>query len=243
MAGPTDAVAFHAEIAADFHASYDDDPNRRERIVVWRRAIGRYAKPGKLAYDIGCGSGMLTCEIAPYAEQVIAIDGAEPMLNIARQTVAKRGFRHVDFRQMRLPPPSGHGLAHADIVACSSVIEYLPSVDEALGFLANLLNPGGTLFISISNRQSIKRQTVRIINRLTGRPRYFGLLKHFLSAEDLRSSLERVGLKTVHVEYFDGQDRINRLLGMLFPKNRTSNLVFAVAVRSGDVTNTSNHAS
>jgi SAM-dependent methyltransferase len=230
-AQPTDAVAFHSEIASTFHASYTDDPNRQERIAVWRRVLARFVPKGELAYDIGCGSGMVTCEIAPYASRVTAIDGASGMLEIARNTVASRGLTNVEFRQAHLPIPEGHGLPAADIVISSSVIEYLDSVEQALLFIRGILKPGGVLVFSISNRNSIKRQAVRVFNKLTGRPRYFGLLKHFLSADDIRAALEKTGFVFVESEYFDSKDRINSILGRIFPKKYAANLILAVAKR------------
>ena len=229
---PVDAVAFHSEIAKDFHASYNDDPNRKERLVVWRRYISRFVTKGEKAYDVGCGSGMLTCEIAPYARQVIAIDGAAGMLEIARKTVAERGLGNVEFKQSRLPPASTDGLPVADIVISSSVIEYLDFVEGALEFIHAILKPGGVLLFSISNRNSIKRQAVKIFHRLTGRPRYFGLLKHFLSVEDIRAALEKTGFVFLESEYFDGKDRINSILGTVLPKKYSSNLILAAAHRA-----------
>ena len=153
---PTDAVAFHSEIAPDFHASYEVDPNRRSRTAVWRQYIEKYITPGRLAYDLGCGSGMVTCEIAPYAQQVLAIDGSDSMLAIAKKTTADRGFANVAFRQSRLPIPAPHSLEAADFVISSSVIEYLDSVEDALTFIHGILKPSGILIFSISNRDLLQ---------------------------------------------------------------------------------------
>jgi SAM-dependent methyltransferase len=230
-ASPTDAVAFHSEISSDFHATYKTDPNRKERIAVWRNLIARYVTPGKLAYDLGCGSGMVTCEIAPFAERIIAIDGAAGMLDIARKTLAERDFRNVDFMQIRLPPPRGHGLQAGEIVISSSVIEYLDSVEDALAFVRDILKPGGILIFSVSNRICLKRRAVRIVHRFTGRPRYFGLLRHFLSVEEVEAKLRAAGLELLDSEYFDGKDRINSLVGLFLPKKYAANLIVAVARR------------
>ena len=231
MSRPTDAVAFHSEIASDFHATYESDPNRKDRIVVWRRLISRFVKPGALAYDLGCGPGIVTCEIAPYAERVIAIDGAPGMLNIARKTLADHSFRNVDFMQSRLPPGKGHGLAAAEVVISSSVIEYLDSVEDALAFIRDILKPGGILIFSISNRMCLKRRAARIVHRLTGRPRYFGLLRHFLSVEDVKAKLRAAGFEFLESEYFDGRDRVNSLVGLFLPRKYAANLIVAVARR------------
>jgi SAM-dependent methyltransferase len=232
---PTDAVAFHSEIASEFHASYETDPNRQERIIVWRRLIARHAPHGNLAYDVGCGSGMLTCEIAPHMRRVVAIDGSAPMIEIARKTVAERGLQNVEFEQLSLPPKGSHNFEAGEVVISSSVIEYLASVEDALAFIYTLLRPGGTLMFSISNRNSFKRAAVKLFHRLTGRPRYFGLLRHFLSVDDIRNVLEGTGFELLESEYFDSKDAVNSALSRLFPKKFSANMIVAVARRSDGV--------
>ena len=48
----SDAVAFHSQIASEFHESYKADPNRLERIRVWRACLARHARPATLAYGL-----------------------------------------------------------------------------------------------------------------------------------------------------------------------------------------------
>lgn len=230
-AAPTDPVAFHSQIAADFNASYAADANRLERLRVWRTWLDRYTAHVPLAYDIGCGSGMLTAEIAPRADAVVAIDGAEGMLALAKENMAARGFHHVSFRQARLPIKDTSGLTPAPLVISSSVIEYLPSLPDALSMLKALMTPGATLLFSISNRSSINRALVRFVHRLTGRPRYFGLVLHFVDEAEIRRLLSDAGLEFVDLTYFGGEDRINRLLSRIVPRRFATNMILVVARR------------
>jgi 2-polyprenyl-3-methyl-5-hydroxy-6-metoxy-1,4-benzoquinol methylase len=227
----SDAVAFHSQIASEFHESYKADPNRLERIDVWRTYLARHAKPAELAYDLGCGSGMLTCEIAGRADKVIAIDGSDAMLAIAGKNTAGRGFHNVSFRQARLPIADTTGLEPADLVISSSVIEYLDTVEGALDFVRKLMKPGAMLFFSMSNRDSISRRLVRVVHRLTGRPRYFGFVKHFLNEDDTRRLLAQARLDYVDHVHFGGHDRLNRVLGTVFPKRFSTNMILIVAQR------------
>ena len=226
-----DAVAFHSEIASDFHDSYRDDPNRLERLEVWRGMLGRYAKPARLAYDLGCGSGMLTCEIAPRAGNVVAIDGSDAMIAIARKNTAQRGFHNVSFRQSRLPITDTTGLDPAELVISSSVIEYLDTVEGALEFARKLMMPEGMLFFSMSNKDSISRKAVRLVYSLTGRPRYFGFVRHFLDEGDVRRLLAAARLEYVDHVYFGGKDRLNRIIGSVLPKKYATNMILIVARR------------
>ena len=230
---PIDPVAFHSDIAAAFDASYAADPNRLERIEVWRACLDRYTTHVLVAYDIGCGAGALTVEIAPRADAVIAIDGAEGMLALAKRNVATRGFDHVKFLQARLPIVDASRLAPAQLVIASSVIEYLPSLPDALAMLVSLMAPGATLMFSISNKSSISRAVVRAVHRITGRPRYLGLVLHFVTAEQIKALLEGAGLDLVDLRYFGGADRTNRALAQVFPIRFAANMILVVARRPG----------
>src|SRR5450432_4431865 len=104
MSAPVeDGVGFYSRIAPDFHASYATDPNRIERMRVWQHFLERYAQDARFAYDIGCGSGLLACELAARGIETIGIDGAAGMLSIARSSANARGLTNVSFRHSRLP--------------------------------------------------------------------------------------------------------------------------------------------
>ncbi len=229
---PTDPVAFHSEIAGDFNASYAADPNRLERIRVWRTCLDRYTTHAPLAYDIGCGSGVLTLEIASRADAVTAIDGSDGMLALAKENMAARGFSHVTLQQAYLPIADTAHLPPAPLVISSSVIEYLPSLPDALAMLKALMTPDATLVFSISNKSSLNRAVVRFVHRLTGRPRYFGLVLHFVTEDDIRRLLADAGLEFVDLIYFGGEDRMNRIISMVFPRRFATNMILVVARRS-----------
>ena len=231
-AAPTDPVAFHDEIAVAFHASYRADPNRLERLQVWRRALDAHAGADlPLAYDVGCGSGMLTAELAARADRVVALDGAPSMLALARETLAAKGFDNVEFQLARLPIEAAAGFATAPLVVSSSVIEYLPSLEEALHFLTALVRPGGVLLFSLSNRDSVSRKLVRAVHRLTGRPRYFGLLLHFVNTADVERLLGGAALELLDLQHFGGQDRLNRVLALFLPPRMANNMLLVAARR------------
>jgi len=226
---PTDAVDFHSEIAPNFHASYQSDANRLERVRLWSDLLDKYAKPGQFAYDIGCGSGVLACEMARRGINTIGIDGARGMLDIATQMAKSAGLTNIAFQQHRLPISYTKDFREADIIISSSVIEYLESITEALVFLRNLLKREGVVIFSVSNRDSLSRKLVRLIHRLTGRPKYFGLLRHFMTIEDIQRDLHASGLVYIEHAYFGRSDRINRLLSIFVAPKFSSNMLLVVA--------------
>ncbi len=226
-----DAVAYYSDVADEFHASYGRDANRQERVQVWRGYFDRFLHDAAFAYDLGCGSGILACELARRGIETIGIDGAGGMLKIAETTARARGIDNVGFRQHRLPIADTTGFRIADAIISSSALEYLDSMPEALEFLGRLLRPGGITIFSVSNADSLSRKAVRLVHRLTGRPAYFSLLKQFRTPEALRRELQQAGFEYLDHSYFAKADRINRLLGRVLPDRYASNMVIVAAQR------------
>ena len=227
-----DAVEFHSNIASDFHASYQHDANRLERVTIWSEFLNRYSKDAKFAYDIGCGSGILACDIASKGIEVIGIDGAQGMLEIASQSARSQNLKNITFQQHLLPIADTTQFRQADVVISSSVIEYLDAIPAALVCLRGLLKQDGIVIFSVSNSDSISRKIVRFVHRWTGRPRYFGLLRHFMTIEDIRRDMALSGLSYVEHTYFGRADRVNSLLATFLSPKFSSNMILVVARRA-----------
>lgn len=223
------AVAFHSEIANDFHASYSFDRNRLERVEVWNALFNKHATSATSAYDIGCGTGVLACELAKRGIDTIGVDGADGMLAVAKKYASDGGHKNISFQQHILPISDTSKFKPADLVISSSVIEYLESIPEALDCLRNLATPGGRIIFSVSNRNSISRKLVRLVHHLTGRPRYFGLLRHFMTIEDIKRDLKLAKLDYIEHIYFGRADLLNQLFSLLLPAKFSSNMIAVVA--------------
>lgn len=198
---------------------------------MWRQALETDAPPAELGYDVGCGSGVLTVELAARVPNVIAIDGSQAMLDIAAQFANRRTYNNIVFIRQELPPSETTSLKAGQIVISSSAVEYLESLKEALLFVRALLVPAGIFIFSVSNRDSINRKIVRTVNCLTGRPRYLSLVRHFLCERDIRQLLDDTGFDYVRHSYFEGRDRLNRSLSLLLPPRLSSNMILVVARR------------
>lgn len=223
------AVEFYSKTAQDFHASYKADPNRIERVSIWRNFIDRYANGIYSACDIGCGSGILACELARRGIKTFAVDGSPQMLAIARDIADGLGLSNIEFRQHYLPIENSVFMEKTDLVISSSVIEYLDSVRSSLISIGNLLNKNGTLIFSISNHESFSRKMVRVIHKYTGKPEYMKFLRHFMTLADIKSELANTGFDFIEYRYFGKADMINRLLSCFLPEKFSSNMIIVVA--------------
>jgi SAM-dependent methyltransferase len=128
----------------------DDDPWRFETSEYERRkyaaTLAALPRPRyRNALEIGCSIGVLTAQLAPRCDALLAIDVVERAL--ARARARCRAWPHVAFRRMHLPAeyPAGS----FDLVLLSEVGYYWSERDLALGrerIIAGLA-PGGHLLL------------------------------------------------------------------------------------------------
>lgn len=98
--------------------------------------------------------------------------------------------------------------ASFDGVLCSSVVEYVDNIDEALLELNRVLKIGGKLILSVPNKYSLIRRMQKLIRHF-GRAigldlfAYLGVSINDLSSFDLIRRLEECGFLAHTVEGFD----------------------------------------
>jgi SAM-dependent methyltransferase len=226
-----DAVEFYSGVATEFHSSYQKDANRLERVRFFEDFVNRHAAGSTFAYDVGCGSGVLACELARRGIETVGIDGAAGMLAVAEKTARERGLSNLHFQQHVLPIVDTAGFRQADIIISSSAVEYLNSIPESLRFLRNLLKESGVVVFSMSNRDSISRKIARLVYRLTGRPKYLGFSRHRMAVKEIKAALSASGLTYLEHAYFARADWFNRLLGLFLPPRLSSNMIIVAARR------------
>jgi 2-polyprenyl-6-hydroxyphenyl methylase / 3-demethylubiquinone-9 3-methyltransferase len=106
---------------------------------------------GARVLDLGCGAGLLAEAMAAAGAEVVGIDLAPELIEVARLHLFESGHT-VDYRLQ-----SAEGLAAAepagfDLVACMEMLEHVPDPASVLRACAALLKPGGRLVLSTLNR-------------------------------------------------------------------------------------------
>src|SRR3990172_4976544 len=114
-------------------AAYDADmelmhPNRSKMVGVALEVLPFDVDAAVRALDLGAGTGYFTARfLAAYARaKVIAVDGAEAMLDLAKARLGDRGqsveFRAGDFRDLRALAPAPESF---DVVYSSYALHHL----------------------------------------------------------------------------------------------------------------------
>ena len=197
-----DAVAMHSRNVTGFDAQYRTSIDFKQRFEIWESLIKDYSKASGRVIDVGCGTGVFSFLAAKYNQSVFGIDGSAEMVECCRKKQSEYGQLDTSFAQCRIKDIPRLVNHRADLVLCSSVLEYVGELDEAVRVLGSLLHPEGTLIVSMPNRKSLYRGFERVTFRLIGRPKYFAYVKHLLAIEELDSIASRYHLQKVRFGYY-----------------------------------------
>ena len=200
VAPAPDAISFHDSLAPIWEKGYDSD-TFSIRLHVLSSLIPKRCLEQRWL-DAGCGTGTLSRWLVhERGFSVVAIDGSEQMLQRASQAKGLE-YRRADVVDTHLPDCSFDG------VLCSSVLEYLSSVERALREFWRVLRPGGTLIASVPNaslKLRIPLKTLYWITRPLGPKRWYSFLdhsRHCYSAVAFAEMLHLAGFSTERMVEF-----------------------------------------
>jgi SAM-dependent methyltransferase len=112
---------------------------------LWSEALASLLPPLEVA-DFGCGTGVLTVELARWARQVTAVDHSPEALQQASARAAREGRANVRFLEADLAQLPLEA-ACMDLVVASQCLHHVQSPALVLGEAARLLRPGGRLAV------------------------------------------------------------------------------------------------
>lgn len=106
---------------------------------------------GKNVLDIGCGGGILAESMALSGAVVTAIDMAPAPLQVARMHLLESDAE-VDYQQILAEELAEQQPGQWDVVTCMELLEHVPEPASLIQACAQLVKPGGHVFLSTINR-------------------------------------------------------------------------------------------
>ena len=106
---------------------------------------------GKAVLDVGCGGGILAESMAALGATVTGIDMGEAPLSVARLHGLESGVS-VDYRRITAEQMAAENPGRFDVVTCMEMLEHVPDPASVINACAQLVKPGGAVFLSTINR-------------------------------------------------------------------------------------------
>jgi 2-polyprenyl-6-hydroxyphenyl methylase/3-demethylubiquinone-9 3-methyltransferase len=118
----------------------------RARFVAQRAPLA-----GARVLDVGCGGGLLCEALARAGATVTGIDLAPGMIEVARLHAAEQGI-DITYDVVSADQTASVHAGGYDVVTCMEMLEHVPDPARMTATLAQLVRPGGSVFVSTINR-------------------------------------------------------------------------------------------
>jgi 2-polyprenyl-6-hydroxyphenyl methylase/3-demethylubiquinone-9 3-methyltransferase len=155
------------------------------------------ALAGLRVLDIGCGGGLLAEPVARMGASVVGADASETNIGIAR-THAEQSGVEVDYRAITAEELNSDG-EKFDIVLNMEVVEHVSDVPFFIETCAEMVKPGGLMFIATINR-TFKAQALAIFmaeNVLRWLPRGTHQYEKLVKPEEIETPLNNAGMQVI----------------------------------------------
>lgn len=129
--------------------TWDQNPNRIKMARAVVMSIQRVVtiKPAMTMIDFGCGSGLMTLQLADQVQAVTAMDTSRGMLEVLQSNLNTEHMDNVTTVYLD-PPGATPAVRPVDLIVSTMVFHHIEDIASTLARLHSWLNPGGYLAIS-----------------------------------------------------------------------------------------------
>ncbi len=136
------------DMESEFRPLHDINPLRLE----WIHSICPLSEAQVV--DIGCGGGILSDSMARTGAKVLGIDLATKALRVAQLHALEAQTPNVQYQEVSAEALAAERPAQFDVVTCMEMLEHVPNPQSVVNACAQLVKPGGWVFLSTINRNA-----------------------------------------------------------------------------------------
>jgi len=109
---------------------------------------------GQRVVDIGCGGGILADSMARRGADVLGIDLSAKALKVAQLHALEAQTPGIRYREVSAEALAAEAPGSFDVVTCMEMLEHVPDPGSVVAACADLVKPGGWVFLSTINRNA-----------------------------------------------------------------------------------------
>ena len=192
----------------DFDAvalTWDDEP-RRVQLAADIAAAIKESVPLSADWDgmdFGCGTGLLTLDLAPALRSMVGMDSSQGMVDRLNAKYAAAGIQNTravrcDLEQGEMPTGPFH------LVASAMTLHHIPETVPLLTLMRGLMHPGGWIALA-----DLETEDGSFHDEQTG------VFHHGFSREELEQFLARAGFNSIAVRSVAAVRKHERLYPVL----------------------------
>ncbi|MBE8233070.1 MAG: methyltransferase domain-containing protein, partial [Endozoicomonadaceae bacterium] len=151
------------------------------------------------------------------------------MLNICAEKMKSTDKKNISFINCNIDLLEDNIDKKADVIVCSSVLEYLDNLDESLTMIMKSMNNNGVFIFSMPNKQSFYRRIEPVSFSLVGFPKYYKHVRNICTPTEMRERLERIGFSIVESEYYAKTPFLSKIFRKIGMPYYADNLFIMVA--------------
>lgn len=165
--------------------------------------------------EIGCGTGLLSFLMAPYANRVVAVDAAPGMIDVLKAKLNKAGAPQNivpvavlldDPEDKSLPPADDHDPDGArlkfDLITSHLVLHHIPELRAVLTTMLGCLKEGA--YVALTDYEDNGPEA----KRFHAQSRMEGVFRHGIHADTMERLMNEVGFVNVRVERAWTMDKV-----------------------------------
>lgn len=194
MPFPIGALGQHYDLDADaYFQGHDKDSKMKSAVELMEQAKKLLGRTGRLL-DVGVGRGEVLIAAKDRDWDVEGVEPSESFADYAKERIGVKIWRH-PVENATIPSNS------FDVVILGAVLEHLYNPDLVMRKVAEILRPGGLLYVDVPNEGGLYFRVGNIYQRLRGRDWCVNLAPTFspfhvfgFGPKSLRKLLKKYGL-------------------------------------------------